>query len=159
MNDKLYDEMIADCDRLQEIIDNSEVGSDEWKVAYNKKMELYDKMNAYNKADSDYLSRQEDRKVQEEHNREMREIEREKLKQHEEIEKIRNEAAKDLEKEKQKVTWQRATLRIAEVGIPIILSYIAVHNEGTRMFKFEEHGRLVSSQARAYLSRLTKFWK
>lgn len=158
MNEKLYKELVDECDRLTEIIDNEEPGSDTWKLAYGKKLDILEKMSAFNKVETEYCIKQEDRNLEREHNQKMLEMEEKKLDQHWEIECSRREAEMALEQEKQKISWKRIGFEMAKIIVPLGLTILVRGKEREEIFDFEEHGRITSTVGRQF--RLQDlFWK
>ena len=165
MGDKLYEELVKECERLTGIIDAEEVNSDKWKAAYAKKLDILEKMNNFQKIQNDYWSKDDDRKVQEKQNERMLEmeekkleLEEKKLKQHEDIERSRRNAELALEQEKQEITWKRVGFEMSKIVIPLAITAIIRKKERGEMFDFETHGRITSSVGRQF--RLTDlFWK
>lgn len=165
MNEKLYEELSKECDRLTAIIDQEEVNSDKWKAAYGKKLEILGKMNDLNKTESDYYSKQEDRNAQKEHNEAVLqmeerklEMEEKKLEQHERIEQSRRDAEISLEQEKQKISWKRVGFEMSKVLVPLAITIIARKAERKEMFDFETHGRITSTVGRQFKLQ-DLFWK
>jgi hypothetical protein len=148
MYEKLYQELVDECDRLTVIIDKEKFGSEDWKWAYGKKMELLKQMAERCKEDDEFTAKEEERKITKEHNSKMRKLERIKLEQQKEIERLRNETSMKLEREKQKVTWQRVAFEMAKILIPLGISVALYRESRERMFDFEEHGRVTSTVGR-----------
>lgn len=148
MQEKLKEELMVECDRLTEIIDNNEPGSEMWKEAYSKKLAVLDKMQVYEKCEGELWSKQEERRITEEHNQEMIALEDRKLEQHLVIETSRNNANIKLEETKQKITWQRVTFEMAKVVVPLGISIIHYNRAQKKVFDFEEHGKITSTCGR-----------
>lgn len=165
MNEKLYEELVKECERLTGIIDSEEVNSDKWKAAYAKKLDILEKINNLYKVESEYWSKSDDRELQKEHNEKMLEmeekkleLEEKKLKQHEDIEQSRRNAELALEQEKQKITWKRVGFEMGKIVIPLAITAVIRRKERGEMFDFETHGRITSTVGRQF--RLTDlFWK
>lgn len=146
MEEKLLEELIKECDRLTEIIDSSEVGSDEWKMAHSRKLDVLEKMQAFYKTETEYQIKFEDREATLDHDVEMLTLEEKKLEQHMEIERLRAEEARALEDMKR--SWKAFGFAIGTVVLPELLK-IVYHNAHTdKVLGFEEHGRIVSSIGR-----------
>lgn len=148
MSDKLYQELVNECDRLTKIINSEETGSDAWKLAYSKKLDILEKMQAFDRSESEYYAKQEERRITEEHNRRMLELEERKMEQHEMIEESRNEAGIRLEQEKQKITWKRVAFELGKLVIPLGISIVHYNMAQKKVFDFEEHGRITSTAGR-----------
>lgn len=137
MDRKLYDELIAECDRLTEIINSNEVGSPEWKDAYGKKLAILEKMGEFNKIDTEYFSKKESLNFEEK-----------KLEHQAKIEASRREGELNLEREKQKIGWKRVSFEMAKLAIPMIISAWVYDRAQKKVFDFEEHGRITSTPGR-----------
>lgn len=148
MDEKLYNELIGECDRLTEIINSSKIGSEEWKAVYGRKLDILEKMQEYNKIEADYYDKQESRRITEEHNSKMLDIEIEKMKEHREIEKERNAAAIAAEDHKQQLSWQRVAFEMAKILAPVGISSALYLHAQNKVFDFEEHGRITSTPGR-----------
>lgn len=158
MNEKLNDVLIEECDRLTEITDSEDVGSEAWEAAYRRKLDILEKMNAFNKVETEYFIKAEDRRVEEERNRKMLELEERKLAQHLEIERSRREGEIALEKEKQKLNWKRVSFEMAKILVPLGVTILVRRKEREEIFDFETHGRITSTVGRQF--RLHDlFWK
>lgn len=121
MNKELHDELLKECDRLTKIIDREDEGSDLWKLAYGKKQDILDKMNAYNKVTIDYIMKEN-----------------------------ALEADMTLEKEKKKISWPRVGFEASMVLIPLLITIKARKDERHEMFDFDTHGHLTSAVGRQY---------
>jgi hypothetical protein len=148
MDEKLYNELIAECDRLTEAINQMETGSDEWKQVYGRKLDVLEKMQEYNKVDAEYYDKMENRRITEEHNSKMVEIEIEKMREHKEIERERNAATIQAEEEKQKLSWKRVIFEMAKLVVPVGISSAIYLHAQNKVFDFEEHGRITSTAGR-----------
>lgn len=130
MNEELYKELIDECERLTNIIDNSEVGDEQWKLAYGKKLDILDKMQEYNKTDSDWMIKSEDRKVLKEHNERMEALEKRRL---------------EIEAGKSELSWKYVAFEAGKILIPLVISIWHYNSAAKKMYDFEEHGRITST--------------
>lgn len=158
MNEKLYQELVDECDRLTKLIEEEEFNSEGWKAAYSRKLDILEKMNSFNKVETEYYTKQEERRVEEEHNKQMLELEEKKLEQHKELDQRRIAYDLIVEKEKQKITWQRIAFEMAKILLPLGISAAVRHKERRDMYDFEEHGRITSTVGRQY-RLMDLFWK
>ena len=156
MNEKLYEELVMECDRLTEIIDNSDEGSDEWTKALNKKLDILDKMNAFYKTASESEAKAKDREVAKLKDDYMFKLEQDKLVEHRVIEELRSSAQIELENKKQEVTWKRVAFEMIKLLIPLGVTIWHYNQAQKRVFDFEEHGRITSSAGREL--HLPKIW-
>lgn len=150
MNKIIKDELVTECERLTEIINNEDVGSDKWKMAYAKKQDILEKMLAYEKMESDYVTKQEERELQKQRDESMREIEEQKMKQHAEIEQKRRDTEKELEKRKEIIKYICIGADAVMLFVPLAISIKERHTSEDKMYNYEEHGRLVSTVARQW---------
>lgn len=157
MNEKLLEVLTSECDRLIEIVDSADPKSDEWKSAYAKLQEMIQQMNAFNKVETEYYTKCEERRIQEEHNKVMEELERQKMAQHVEIETLRRDTDLALERLKQ-IDWKRVSFEMAKVLIPLLITIAVRTIERREMYDFEEHGRLTSTAGRQFRI-MDLFWK
>lgn len=121
MNEKLYEGLVVEYERLVEILDQLEVNSEEWKETHDRLLLVIDKMNTFNKTETEYYVKSEERELQ-----------------------------KTLEKEKQKITWQRVGFEMSKIILPLLITVGVRTIERHEMYDFEEHGRLTSTAGRQF---------
>lgn len=73
------------------------------------------------------------------------------------LERERNEDVANVEYVKSQITWQRATLDIGKVVLPVVISMIGYNIFQKRLMVYEETGRVTSSAGREL--HLPKFMK
>lgn len=157
MNEKLLEALMEEYNRLKEILESSPIESDNWKMADQKMHDLMKTMNEFNKAETEYFTKQDVLEAEKKHNEKMLEIEKEKLAQHAKIEESRRQGEIALEKEKKKINWERLAFELALVLVPLGVTIASRRQERHEMYDFETHDRLTSTVGRQF--RLLDLYK
>jgi chemotaxis protein histidine kinase CheA len=156
-NETLKEALLEKYNRTKTILETSD-DDEEYNAAENDMNDIIRELQALNKVEEEYYAKQEERRIEEEHNKEVLEMEKMKLEEHTKVEEKRNEAALNLEHEKQKLTWQKVAFEAGRILLPTILSAAVYFKAQRKVLEFEETGRINSTPGREL--RLPKFpWK
>lgn len=146
--DNLQEGLNAKFERLNERLSNLEAGSKEYLEAEKAMEKLLDQMQAFYRTSNEFWAKEEERRIQENHNEQMAEIEDRKVKDHFDIEMERAQTQLQVEKEKQKLSWKKVVFEMSKVVVPAAISAVVFFKGQERMIKFEETGRFTSSVSR-----------
>lgn len=127
--DQLEEALLQKYERLKQIIEQSEFGSEEHKAAERELNCLIDQMQTFHNTNCEYFAKDEDRKIKKEYNDDMAELEDQRIQQ-------------------QKLTWKRVAFEIGKVVVPIIGSAVVYFKAQRNILKFEETGRITSTAGR-----------
>lgn len=159
--DKLEEALMEKYDRLVERLEDPSLSKGEYDYDRTEKelSDLIKEMQTFYKTDCEYWAKQEERRIEEEHNKEMLALEEKKLAEHNRVEQERNETNIQLEKEKQKLTWQRVAFEFGKVILSAGISAVVFFKAQEKVLKFEETGRITSTAGRElHLPKLPS-WK
>lgn len=116
-------------------LDDVEPGSQKHQALTGDIKALLQTLNEANRDELDAFDKQEKRRIDEQKSVSMAEVERLKL----------------------KFDWLKGGLELAKIIIPTGMSILAYYWFQSRVFQFEEHGRIVSGPGRQL--SLPRFWK
>lgn len=148
VNQVLQEALLERYDQFKNAMHTYPEDSDEYKAAKRGMGELIQEMQTFNKNECDYWAKQEERRIEEEHNEAMIAIEERKLEEHNRVERERNEANLAVEREKRKISWQRVAFEFGLILVPLFMNRSTYFKAQGNMLEFEKTGRVTSTVGR-----------
>lgn len=145
MNEKLMEEFTKECERLNEILESQDTGTDEWEAAFDRKLKLLNEMNSFNKIETEFYTKEADREAQKTHDQLVEAMEDKKQKHQVEIEKWRRSGEVLVERVKSEVDWKKVGIRFVEIMLPLLVTIYARNCENESIMHFEKTEKILTT--------------